>query len=365
MFQNFLVDINHPAHVHLFRELIFGLKEKGKKVVITVKDIPSARLLLEKYNLPYILLGEKKDTMHGKFFRQLQYNKRLYDIVKAEKIDIGIGSSITIAHVSRLTGMKSFVFDDDDSKVQPLMVRFGHPFAHYLVTPDCLTFENYGEKQIVYPGYHELAYLHPKRFTPDPAVLQDLGVQQGEKYYILRFNAFKAHHDGGMRGISLEGKIALVNLLSRYGKVFITAERDIEPEIQQYALRVSPERIHSVLYYASLFAGDSQTMTTEAALLGTPAFKCNSFSGNLSIPNEVEHRYRLCQSFSVEKEKEFIKTIEDHINIPDAKAVWQERLISFYKDKIDVSSFFTWFFLNYPNTLNEIKSGRISFERFK
>lgn len=365
MYQNYLVDINHPAHVHLFRELISGLKNAGKSVTITVKDIPSARELLEKYGMEYTLLGEKKDTMHGKFLRQLQYNKRLFDIVKTHKIDIGIGSSITIAHVSRLTKMKSFIFDDDDSKVQPLMVKFAHPFAHYLITPDCLSFENYGDKQIVYPGYHELAYLHPKRFKPDESVLTLLGVSPGEDYFILRFNAFKAHHDGGMRGISKEGKIALVNFLSSRGRVFITTEREIEPELQKYQLKVSPELIHSVLYYSSLFAGDSQTMTTEAALLGVPSFKCNTFSGNLSIPNEVENRYKLCRSFPVENEKEFLQAIEDNLSLPERKTVWKEKLNKFYDDKIDVSAFLLWFFLNYPESYRMVHSGQRGFEDFK
>ncbi len=48
---------------------------------------------------------------------------------------------------------------------------------------------------LFYPGYHELAYLHPRRFTPDRGVLAEAGISEGERYFVLRFNAFKAHHD--------------------------------------------------------------------------------------------------------------------------------------------------------------------------
>jgi len=38
-----LIDIGHPAHVHLFRNLIKNLEHKGHFVLVTVKDIPSAK----------------------------------------------------------------------------------------------------------------------------------------------------------------------------------------------------------------------------------------------------------------------------------------------------------------------------------
>jgi len=55
--------------------------------------------------------------------------------------------------------------------------------------------------------------------------------------------------------------------------------------------------MHSLLYYATMFIGDSQTMTSEAAMLGTPSLKLNSFAGKLSVPNELEQKYQLCYSF--------------------------------------------------------------------
>ena len=61
---------------------------------------------------------------------------------------------------------------------------------------------------------------------------------------------------------------------------------------------IPPESIHSLLYYAKMFIGDSQTMTTEAAILGTPALKCNTFAGKLSVPNELEEKYNLCYCLS-------------------------------------------------------------------
>ena len=45
---NILIDIAHPAHVHLTRNTYFELTAKGHKVIVTVKDIPSAIQLLDR-----------------------------------------------------------------------------------------------------------------------------------------------------------------------------------------------------------------------------------------------------------------------------------------------------------------------------
>ena len=38
-------------------------------------------------------------------------------------------------------------------------------------------------------------------------------------------------------------------------------------------------------------------MTSEAAILGVPALKCNTFAGRLSVPNELEQKYGLCYAY--------------------------------------------------------------------
>jgi len=273
---NVLIDISHPGHVHLFKNFVFELKDKGNNVTITVKDIKAAKQLLEKYNIEFIDLGYKSDSLLGKFLNQLRYDVKLRKIVKAKKIEYGIGTSISLAHVSKLSGLISILLDDDDDEVQPLFTKFAHPFCDVLLSPDVLQKKRKRKDTIYYAGYHELAYLHPNRFTSDENILKELNLSKNENYFILRFNVFKAHHDIGAKGLNLEQKLKIVNLLLKYGKVFITTEREVEDELKDYQLKISPEKIHHLLYFATMFVGDSQTMTSEAAVLGTPAFRCNS-----------------------------------------------------------------------------------------
>ena len=102
----------------------------------------------------------------------------------------------------------------------------------------------------------------------------------------------------GEEGLTLKQKQLIIEKIKQFGQVFITSEKPIEPELNQYKLTVSPEKIHHLLYYAKMFIGDSQTMTSEAAILGTPALKCNSFAHRLSLPNLLENEYDLCYAFS-------------------------------------------------------------------
>lgn len=351
---NILIDIGHPAHVHLLNYTVQQLSLDGHKVFYSVRDIPIAKRLMEEYGMvPYLNLGSKKDSIFGKAATILHQDWEILKFVRKHKIDIGLSSGIVLSHVSSLTKMKSFILDDDDDAAEPLVVKFGHPFADGTFTPDCIHRKT--KKAIYYAGSHELAYLHPNRFRPDISVLEKAGIKEGERFFIMRFVAFKGHHDINQGGLSIEQKRALIELLSPYGRIIITSERAIEPEFEQYRLPVPPEEIHSLMAYASMFLGDSQTMTSEAAILGVPALKCNTFAGKLSVPNELEQKYGLCYAYHPDDFDKFYDHVKRLLEDEHTKEEWAEKRKKFLADKIDVTAFFTWFIDNYPESQRTLK----------
>ena len=74
----------------------------------------------------------------GKIFKQLYYDLKLLKICLKEKIDLAIGTSVTVAHVSKISKIKSIVFDDDDDDVQPLVTKYVNPFVDTLLSPEAL-----------------------------------------------------------------------------------------------------------------------------------------------------------------------------------------------------------------------------------
>lgn len=362
---NILFDIGHPAHVHYYRILAKKLELKGHKVFWTVKDIFIAKKLLDIYGFKYKVFSKKSDSLIGKILKQIYFDLLMFFYVKKNKIEIAIGTSITIAHVSKITRLTSFVFDDDDDEVQPLVAKFLLPYADILLSPDVLRGKRKRKDTIFYPGYHELAYLHPNHFIPNESILNEFGLKKNEIFFIMRFNVFKAHHDVGVKGLSLQQKLDLIDLLNPYGKIFITTERDIEPELKDFQLKVSPEKAHNLMFFSTIFLGDSQTMSSEAAVLGVPSIRCNSFAGRISYLEEEEHKYKLTFAYRPEDFSSMISKIKELLEIKGLKSEWEKRRSNMLKDKIDVTAFWLWFIENYPKSKNLLIDSPEFWQKFK
>lgn len=347
---NILIDIGHPGHVHLLHWVAEELKRHGHTLFYSVRNIPIAKRLMEYYGMtPDIDLGDKKDSLLGKAQTILQQDIQIANFVRKNHIDLGLSSGLVLSHVSKISHMKSYVFDDDDDIVEPLSVKFEHPMSNVVFTPDCI--QRKTKHAVYYAGTHELAYLHPNRFKPNPNVLQHAGIQEGERFFIMRFVALKGHHDVGQQGLTLEQKQSLVELLKPHGRVIITSERAIEPEFEPYRLPVPPEEIHSLMAYSSMFLGDSQTMTSEAAILGVPALKCNTFAGRLSVPNMLEQKYGLCYAYLPTQFDEMYHHIEQLLtrNPEDLKNEWQAKRQRMLNDMIDPTEFFVNYIEQYES----------------
>ncbi len=198
----YFIDIGHPGHVHLYRNLIKELINTQNKVFVTVKDIPVAKQLLQYYNIDFFDIGKKRDSLILKGLNQFSYNFGVYRIVKKHKIQLGIGSSITLPHISKLTSMKSIVFDDDDDEVEPLFVKYAHPFCDHLFSPDVLFQKRKKRQPFIIPVIMNLLIYIPTDLYPDVKVLKEVRIEKGEPYFIMRFNVFKAHHDIGIKAFS-------------------------------------------------------------------------------------------------------------------------------------------------------------------
>jgi predicted glycosyltransferase len=116
----------------------------------------------------------------------------------------------------------------------------------------------------------------------------------------------------------------------------------VEPEFEPYRLPVPPEEIHSLMAYSSMFVGDSQTMTSEAAILGVPALKCNTFAGRLSVPNMLENKYSLCYAYLPERFEDMLAKIRSLLDMPSEslRAEWQAKRQQMLHEMIDPTEFF-------------------------
>lgn len=280
----------------------------------------------------------------------LMIEARLYQIARSFRSDLLIGGvgNVYVAHVGKLLQKPSIVFDDTEHATidHYLMDRF----VSTICTPSCYR-DNIGSKQVRYNGYHELAYLHPNYFTPDPGVLAELGLAADDLFIIIRFVSWKASHDVGHHGI--RDKIGLVKALQQYGRVIITSEGELAPELEGYQMRVSPEKLHDLLYYSALYIGEGGTMAAEAAVLGTPSIYVSSLAGTMGNFIDLEKNYDLIYSYT--NDNNVVKKAEEILQDPTSKKKYKAKRDQLLKDKIDVTAFMVLLIENYPESITETK----------
>lgn len=362
-----LIDVNHPAHVHMFRCFAHEMIERGHKVLFTTRDKEFEKKILDAEELPYVNLGRKRDGKISRVLFNLQCEWRVWRIARRFKADLLLShGSIVAAHVARLLGKPAIAFEDTFNIEQ---VRLYLPFTSVVLTSD---YEHpiHSDKVIKYPGYNELLYLHPKRFTPmtREEVERLLGIDTSERYVVLRFVSWHATHDRGHKGITLENKIEAVRCMSRYARVFISSEAELPSELAEYRLPTAPEMIGHVMAHATLVFGESATMVSEAAMLGVPGIYLDD-TGRLYTQDQQE-RYELCWCYSEsidDQKAATAKAVELLAQDPKTlSADMRKRSEKLMHEKIDVTGWLVWFVENYPASVAETRGADKDFwERFK
>lgn len=357
-----LIDIGHPAHVHLFRNFASEMIHGGHEILFTCREKEFETELLNHYKLSYISLGEKPSSIAGKLFGLLKFDRKLFSVAKRFKPDLFLShGSYYAAHVAFLTGKPHIAFEDTFNFEQIWLYK---PFTQAILTAD-YDHPLKSKKVIRYSGYHELAYLHPSRFTPNKSILDVLGLEENEKYVIMRFVSWKASHDIGHKGISLENKILAVKEFSKYAKVFISSEAELPLELIKYKISIDPHKMHDAMAYATMIWAESFTMPSESSVLGTPSIIIHD-SPALNL-KEQQEEYGLCFKYS-ESEEDQQKAIRkgvELLNIPDIKKEWIKRRDKLISEKIDVTSLLVWFVENWPESFRTMKEDPKYQLRFK
>lgn len=309
-----LIDISHPAHVHFFRRAIARFEEAGDEVRIVSRRKDITLELLDAYGLSHTPLSTAPTSKSLIAFARemLVHCWRLLGVAREFRPDVMLQVAGTfIAPVGRLLGIPTVAFYD--TEFARLSNAISYPLLTQVCTPECYEGPA-GKRQVRYPGYHELAYLHPDEFKPDERVLGRYGLNAGSKYFLLRFVGMAALHDYDEEGFSLEDKRRLVEALKPHGQVFISSEAPLPEDLQPYASPFRFEEIHHVIAFAALVAGESATMASEAAVLGVPALFISK--AGRGYTNEQEKRFGLVFNFEPGKREHYIQQVDGLAPLP-------------------------------------------------
>lgn len=270
---NVLVDIGHPAHVHFFRHAVRALLARGHDVRIAARKWPVALDLLQAYDLPYRVVGAKRRGVLGLALELACHSAGLLTMTRNwhPAVATAIGGTLLVA-AARLRGCRVIVWDDTDTAI--MENRIAHPLAHQIMTPDVYP-RDLGPKQTRYHGLHELAYLHPRRFTPNPATLEHYGLSPDVPYSIVRLGAFEAGHDLAIKRHSTQALLKTIVSLAQEGRVLLVPEGTVPESLAGYICHPKPADFHDLLAFARFCLTEGATTASEACILGTPTLYIN------------------------------------------------------------------------------------------
>ena len=281
------VDLTNSPHVLVMRPLIERMRGAGHDVEVTARDFAQTLQLLDRFRMDHTAIGHHRGgKLTGKGVGLVQRSLALTRWARERRFDVAMGhgsNDVTVA--AKLLGIpSSTAFDYEFAKVQHSV---NCRLVNAVVVPDVIPPERlypYGAtdgKLRRYEGLKEEYYLAD--FDPDPAVLDELGVDRQEPLAVVRtppdvslYHRFEndvfarlLERLRGVQTVVLPRTQAQREELARAGG-FIVPERAIDAP--------------SLVAFADLVVSAGGTMNREAVALGTPVY--TTFEGKLGAVDE-------------------------------------------------------------------------------
>ncbi len=286
------IDLDNSPHILFFDPIIKELKNRGHKVVITVRDYAQAIGLADLYGLDYQPLGKHygKNTLMkglGLVIRSLQ----MIPVYIKNKPDVAFShGSRSQLLFSRLVGLKNVIAIDYE------FVKFFPILKSSLgIVPEVLPKEfgnKYFKTTATYPGIKEDVYA--SRFDVDPNFLQMIGVDPEHILVTVRPPATNAHYHNPKSDRHFKKTIAYLCEHPDIKILMLPRTEDQKKEIaEEYSQWFQQQKIFypdqvlnglNLVWHSDLVISGGGTMIREATALGVPAYSI--FGGQTGAVDE-------------------------------------------------------------------------------
>ena len=271
---NILIDIGHTPQLNFYKQLILHLSALGNKVYV---------LVLKRGRLPKIAqheLGKVENIIivpigkhrMNRISAILESNMlRLMQLVVwsiNKHIDIVISNGAIANIVGWLHSIPCYAFGDDPQTwdYRPKLF-FCNQSCYCIYESD----KPLSPKAKILRCTKEWAYLAPKYFQPNPAVLEKYGVKPKEYVFLREVSVGTVNYAGQAAGAIL----GVQDFIPSDKKVLFSLEEKDKRHLypKDWILLQEPiEYIHSLIYYSAGLVSSGDSMAREAALLGVPAY---------------------------------------------------------------------------------------------
>lgn len=352
-----LIDINHPAHVHYFRNFIKLMEMREHEFCIVNRDSPIINSLLDSYGIKHVVRNKRpsnKGTISSLF-------NLLKMVVWCVKLSFRFNPDIYIGFASSACAVTSWIFRKpsillDDTEFNKQNQKLYMPFCSTVLTPFYFLKKlDDGKKQIYFDAFVEQLFLHSKYYTNNSKTIEELGLIPQE-YVVIRFSAYDAHHDMMANPLTEDFKKEIILKVSKRYKVVLSLEKDSDdPFYQAYLMKFPPEKMHDIEANAKFLVTEGITMASESYILGVPYLLINPLKcGYIDYQTSKHPEY-----FYYSTDKKRIMDVLDElmsISKPESMKLRNETEMS----TINPTDYLIWFIENYPESKTVGKSFKVT-----
>lgn len=349
---NLLIDIGHPAHVHLFKHVAFAVIANGGRVLFSVREKAENVQLLRAYNLPYTVYGRSASSIFSKIGTYIAKMLSLSMIVRSFKPHITVShSSFYLSQISWLFGIPNITLEDTGNLEQ---VYSYLPFTSCILTPKSYH-RFHGKKHFRYDGFHETAYIHHSlSLSPQNNVVIN------PRIILIRLVDWNASHDIGHIGLKENTIDSIISSFQNNFEIRILSDRQLPNHLKPFSLSLKPIELHEYLLRVKLYIGEGASLATECALLGVPTIYINSRTAGV-----ISAQYEAGLLYHFISDQGLISLAHRLLLNPDINFMHRERAMLFLKDKVNLSNFLFWFLNSYPGSKSVMRSNPNYLNRFK
>lgn len=282
------IDLENSPHIPFFAPIIKELERLDCEVVLTARDCFQVCELADMAGFKYRKIGRHYGKHNiakiaGLGIRVLQLMPFIFRQRPAISVSHGSRSSLVLSSVF---GIPSINITDYEHADHRLTIWIGSRRKKWMLTPDVVPsdiFVKHGmaaDHVLHYPGIKEDVYT--PFFTPDPSLMEILGLRPDHTVVTIRPPATEAHYHNPESEKLL---IAVFDLIDHHPEVKTvllprTHKQEVElrrarPDLFNEGRIVVPK--HAIdgldlIWYSDLVISGGGTMNREAAALGVPVY---------------------------------------------------------------------------------------------
>lgn len=326
-----LIDISHPAHLNLFKSVVYKLSENKEEILVTILDRGKLYAIVEK---ELNGVDKVKIAKHQGNFFSIIFEANILKIFSLIKLFFKIKPDICISAGSFTCGFVCKIFripniqfsDDPERKLNFILEKLTSTelFFPPIIAPN--------KKIKNFNALKEWAYLSPDYFTPDINVLKEYKLKEKEYIFVREVDTGSLNYQKQQKNIIA----TFANLLPESYKVLLSLEKKDTVNLYPSNWIILKEPvldIHSLMYFSKLIISSGDSMAREGGMLGVPSIYCGYREMKA---NEILINKKILYHVDYLEVPDFVINIFDHkMTIPDQRELRNNLL----KEWDDVSKF--------------------------